>query len=120
MEGTLSASKSTLRSGLSPCLHGSLASMFMSHYFVFKGISRRCFDNLPVTFYCTAEMNTSLTEDGKYAVLGCHLLYKKEMHVCQSRDKSQAAKKKKCPAEQKISQWSGNNGHCNGNLSSLN
>jgi hypothetical protein len=76
--------------------------MFMSHYFVFKGISRRCFDNLPVTFYCTAEMNTSLTEDGKYAVLGCHLLYKKEMHVCQSRDKSQAAKKKNVLLNRKL------------------
>lgn len=74
MEDTLSITKSTLKSGLSPYLHGSLTFMFTSHYFVLKDNFRHCFDNLPVTFYCTDKMNTPLTEDGKCAALRCAVL----------------------------------------------
>lgn len=76
--------------------------MFMLYYFVFKGIFRCCFDNLFVIFYCIVEMNILLIEDGKYVVLGCYLFYKKEMYVCQLRDKLQVVKKKNVLLNRKL------------------
>lgn len=101
--------------------HGQVIEFyfFKSLYFVFKDNFRDCFDNTTMTFYCIVNLNAPLMGDGLYAFMHSLILKtKKKMHVCQSRNKSQAAEK--CPAEQKIRQWARNKGHYNGNLSSLN